>query len=759
MKREIELLAPGGDIDSIKAAILAGADAIYCGLDKFNARNRAANITFNDLNGILRLAHKHDCEVFLTLNIIIVETEMPALIGLLNKLVNTKIDGVIVQDLGLLYLLLTYFPTLKVHASTQLTTHNEGQIKFLHELNATRVNLSRELNISEISSLATVGHEHNMLTEVFVHGSNCISFSGLCYMSSLHGGNSGNRGRCSQPCRDQYVTTAEGNDFPLNIKDNSAYSDLRALSDAGVDSIKIEGRIKKYHYVYTVVDTWRKHLQNFYQQDIVDSDSHDLRKVFNRDFSNAFLQGDIGKNVFIDDPRDNSALHRSTIHGDASAASLDDAKRELYDIKTEIITNVKQQIDRLSTAKGALKITVSGRADTLLKLTVETPETSFEVESALSLSALKPEDDANYGKKKSSQSIGHEFLLKRLQPLNETEYFIEQLDLSELEEGLFIPFKSLTEIKNQILFLLNDSKAYLKPVELPVTKKWRDAKITPSLSVLISSARDLHLCNDSSAEIYYQLPNSFTANDPELASLFLENRRLIPWFPAVMIGDNYHAAVSLLEQLKPQRIVTNNTGIAYEAWQRGISWVAGPYLNLVNTFSLLCLKEKFNCAGAFLSNEINREQLWRINKPDDFDLYYSIYHPISLMTSRVCMFHQVTGCKKNVVDNACIRRCEKSSLITNLKEVSLFIKKSRGNYHGVYNQLNCLNTEVVTDLADRFTGFVVDLRDIKTDTRVECGKSDVVRLFENHIHRQAGAEQALKSSIHPTTNSQYSKGI
>jgi len=144
MNQRIELLAPGGDIDSIKAAIAAGADAVYCGLDRFNARNRAANISFDDLNGILRLAHQYNCQVFLTLNIIIVDSEIPSLFSLLNKLVNTSIDGIIVQDLGLIYILSTYFRSLKIHASTQFTTHNEGQIQFLSKLNATRVNLDRK---------------------------------------------------------------------------------------------------------------------------------------------------------------------------------------------------------------------------------------------------------------------------------------------------------------------------------------------------------------------------------------------------------------------------------------------------------------------------------------------------------------------------------------------------------------------------------------------------------------------------------------
>jgi putative protease len=163
MKRKIELLAPGGDIESVKAAIVAGADAIYFGLNTFNARMRATNIELDDLAGIVSLAHRNSCEIFITINIVIVESEIRALINLLNKLVNTKIDGVIVQDLGLLYLLSTYFKSLKIHASTQLTTHNEGQIKFLSELSATRVNLSRELNLDELHTLTRVGHEHNIL--------------------------------------------------------------------------------------------------------------------------------------------------------------------------------------------------------------------------------------------------------------------------------------------------------------------------------------------------------------------------------------------------------------------------------------------------------------------------------------------------------------------------------------------------------------------------------------------------------------------
>jgi len=187
MTKKFELLAPGGDLESIKAAIVAGADAVYCGLNHFNARNRATNIEIGDLNLVLHLAHTHRCKVFLTINILIIENEFKSLINLLNKLVNTTLDGVIVQDLGLCYLLSSHFQSLAIHASTQLTTHNKGQLQFLSELNIERINLCRELNVDEIQELAEVGHQLGISNEVFVHGSYCIAFSGICYLSSALG--------------------------------------------------------------------------------------------------------------------------------------------------------------------------------------------------------------------------------------------------------------------------------------------------------------------------------------------------------------------------------------------------------------------------------------------------------------------------------------------------------------------------------------------------------------------------------------------
>ena len=747
MNKTFELLAPGGDIDSIKAAIVAGADAIYCGLDSFNARNRAANISFDDLNAVLKVAHQHNCQIFLTLNIIILEQEISALLSLLNKLVNTRIDGVIVQDLGLFYLLSNFFPTLDVHASTQVTTHNEGQIRFLHKLGVSRANLSRELAIDEIKAITTIAHKNDILTEVFVHGSNCIGFSGLCYISSAHGGNSGNRGRCSQPCRDQYQTTRAGKDFPLNLKDNSAFFDVANLSDAGVDSLKIEGRVKKPHYVYTVVDSWRKQLDNFSFKGTSLKDNSDLYKVFNRDFSNAFLEGDINKDMYIDNPRDNSVKHFVKVKDYKSDEEIQTVKKQLYDDKTDIINVVKDKTKDLNLDETLLTIKISGAVNAPLTVTVKSADESYTVISSSPLAQV------------TKSNTGFEELEKRFRSLGNSLYQISAINIDKLQADLFIPFKELTTIKNKLAFLLNDSKAIIPPVVLPKLKRQNRQTDKPKLSVLISYKKDIPLCDTTSAEIFYQLPDCIENVFDELVEIFLNNKQLIPWFPSIIMGDNYLAAVEFLKIVKPERIVTNNSGIALAAFENKIDWIAGPYLNITNSYSLLSMKENFNCSGSFISNEINKRQMQRIACPEDFKLYYSIYHPILLLASRQCLFHQTTGCKKDTMDEECLPKCKKSTSIINLRETTFMINKKKDEHNCMYNNLNFLNTDIIDELSELFSGFLIDLRDIKTQTNKPRDKRSIVLQFESLLIGNSEAKTILYESIEPTTNKQYIKGL
>lgn len=747
MNRYIELLAPGGDIESIKAAIAAGADAIYCGLSKFNARNRAVNIGFDDLNGILHLAHNHNCQVFLTLNILIVESEIPALLNVLKRISNTSIDGIIIQDIGLLYLISKYFPNLKIHASTQLTTHNAGQIQFLNKVKVTRVNLSRELSINEISLLSTIAHENDILIEVFVHGSLCISFSGLCYMSSVHGGNSGNRGRCSQPCRDPYIRTSSGNDFPLNLKDNSAYSDLMELAKAGVDSVKIEGRIKKFHYVFTIVREWSNQLNRLYAGNKLISDKHALYKVFNRDFTNGYLQENISKEMFIDNPRDNSAIYLASHQNTNLDSGLDYAKGAVYDERTKIISNVGKIISDLNVEKLPLVIQISGENGSQLKITIKSIDNSFTVLSDIALVESE------------LQILTYDVIFTRLKAINDTEYFISEIDLKDLQPNMFIPFKELTAIRNKILFILNGFRDYIESVDIPIIKKSNAVITNPTLSILISSTSDIHLCTETNSEVYLQLPNCMGNDVDKFVELFLQNEKLLPCFPAVLIGEHYQVAIDFLQRVKPKRLITNNTGIAFEAYKNGISWIAGPNLNIVNSYSLACLKEDFNCLGSFISNELSRMQIKGIKKLDDFKLYFSIFHPVLLMTSRQCFFQQIGGCDKNIVDDNCIQNCHKTDNIKNFKNDKFIIEKSKGNYHRMFNSTKCLNIDIVSDLPNFFSGYFIDLTDVKDDTIVICDKIEIVKYFDNFINNDFGAKDILERSIQKVSNSQYKKGI
>jgi len=752
MPRHLELLAPGGDIDAIKAAIVAGADAIYCGLDRFNARGRAANITLDALGGVLALAHQHDCKVFLTLNIVLVESDIAPMIGLLNTLVNTSIDGVIVQDLGLLHLLRAHFPSIEVHASTQLTTHNEGQVAFLAQLGVRRVNLARELELNDIRDLCTAARRWDLSTEVFVHGSYCLGFSGICTLSSIHGLDSGNRGRCSQPCRARYETTPAGVNHPLNMVDNSAYGDAAALLEAGVNALKIEGRIKKFPYVYTVTRAWRQQIHRLYQQVPLPADSPALQAAFNRGFSNGYLRGDVGRDMFVDNPRNQAAqqIRDRPTHSDegTNSRSIEDA----YDEIAALAETARHAIAGVSTDKATVNIRVSGEADGPLRVSVDRPTGAFTLESEI---PLVPRRQAS-----TTPPLDAE-LQRRFAALEGSEHRVGSIESEALAPGLFLPFAQIRRLEARILYALNGSRepiASIDPKGLEVPER---APIpTPStLSVLVSSEEDLELCQGTNAALHFQLPSSMGERLSIFVDLISHNPSLTPWFPAVLIGDDYAAAVELLRLAQPTQLVTNNTGIAWAASQAGIRWIAGSELNITNAHSLQCLKHSFGCAGAFVSNELSHFQIRRIRPPQDFELYYSIHHPMRLLTSRQCLFHQVTGCHKARMDSACLPSCERSAALTNLQGDRIVVHKTRGNHPSLFLDKRFLNTRIVTDMPGLFNGFLIDLTDVGTQSPAKADKATLIPLFEGLLRGDPGAAGEIKERTDPTTCELYRRGI
>ncbi len=310
MSSKPELLAPAGDMESLIAAVENGADAIYFGTDMFSARGFANNFTVNSLMDGIDYAHLRGVKAYVTVNTLIKDSEMDRAINLLYYLDEYGADAVIVQDIGLLSKIRELSLDLPVHASTQMTTHNSEGVKFLEELGVKRVVLARELSLDEIREIKrnienNINNTNNTNTgieiETFIHGALCVSYSGQCLFSSIIGGRSGNRGYCAQPCRKKYELRKNGHvvktdgKYLLSPKDLNTTGILPQLIDAGIDSFKIEGRMKRPEYVAGVVRIYRNLIDRYVENPsgyfVTKDESMRLSQLFNRGFTSSYLLG------------------------------------------------------------------------------------------------------------------------------------------------------------------------------------------------------------------------------------------------------------------------------------------------------------------------------------------------------------------------------------------------------------------------------------------------------------------------------------
>lgn len=299
-----ELLAPAGGPEPFRAALAAGADAIYCGLgNDFNARRGAHNFTNETFAEACRQAHLAGARVYVTENVVIKTEEMPRALELVRRAWTLGADAFIIQDWGLMTEVLRRWPQVEVHVSTQANVHDVRATRWCHEQGASRVTTSREVSLEEMRALAATGVE----IETFGHGAICFCYSGVCLMSSLAGGRSANRGLCAQPCRLLYDLVDEaghpievpGRTRPLCPKDYCTFDDIQALADAGVASLKVEGRMKAPDYVYAVTAAYRAQMDDLAAGQVPRAKDLEarrtlLKRAFNRDFTDAYLHGHSG---------------------------------------------------------------------------------------------------------------------------------------------------------------------------------------------------------------------------------------------------------------------------------------------------------------------------------------------------------------------------------------------------------------------------------------------------------------------------------
>ncbi len=290
----LELLAPAGSPEAVTAAVQSGADAIYLGYGDFNARRNAKNFSPEEFAAAVSYCHLRGVKVYLTLNTLLTDRELPKAAGLADKAGSLGVDAVLVQDLGVLRAVKQVSPDLPVHASTQMTIHNLDGAKLCADLGMSRVVLSRELSRDQI---AYICRNSPIETEVFVHGAMCMCYSGQCFFSSVIGGRSGNRGLCAQPCRLKYGWNGVADGYPLSLKDMSLASHLRELKTMGVDCLKIEGRMKRPEYVSVVTMIYAKALRE--ERDPTEEEMEQLRSAFSRQgFTDGFYMDEKGPEMF-----------------------------------------------------------------------------------------------------------------------------------------------------------------------------------------------------------------------------------------------------------------------------------------------------------------------------------------------------------------------------------------------------------------------------------------------------------------------------
>ena len=414
MNRDVEILAPAGSMECLRAAVAAGADAIYLGGTKFGARAYAQNLSEEDLVQAIEYVHIHGRKIYMTVNTLLKDRELNELYAYLLPYYKAGLDGVIVQDIGAVKFIGEYFPEMPVHASTQMTITNTLGADFLKRYGITRVVPARELSLKEIRDMKK---QTGLEMECFVHGALCYCYSGQCLLSSMIGGRSGNRGQCAQPCRLPYQTEGKKPADLMSLKDLCTIDILPELIDAGIDSFKIEGRMKQPESVYTVVKMYRKYADQYLklQKEGKGKSSYHVSEADKRELLATYQRRGYCEGYYYQhNGKDMVSLKRPKNGRDGSAE-----EKPWQDIK------VQEKIN------GILTLSVGNRA----KLTVSCGDVTVEcIGQEVQAAQKQPLDPAR--------------IEKQMRKTGNTEFTFDNLEIL-IEGNVFLPMQALNELRRE----------------------------------------------------------------------------------------------------------------------------------------------------------------------------------------------------------------------------------------------------------------------------------------------------------------------
>lgn len=675
---KIELLAPAGKMDSLVASINAGCDAIYLGGRRFSARASAINFSDEEIVEAVKLARMRGVKIFVTTNILISDGELNEFFEYIDFLNKAGCHGVIVQDPALGFILSKMYEDLEVHASTQMTINNYYGAKYVKELGFERVVMAREVGTDTIKKVSELGID----IEHFIHGALCISYSGQCTMSSLIGGRSGNRGACAQACRKPYEilnpdkTVFSEKKYFLSPRDLMSFDTIDELIKAGVNSFKIEGRMKRPEYAYEVVRAYRKKLDNALEK----QDIENVEQLFNRQFTKGLGFNDFGRSLMSYDRPDNRGvvvgkykngyifLETELKSGDGIEFNLKNGKYKGFTINEDLEKgknriklpfDVEENSDVRRTYSKELETSIDEKIESIYKLPIEF-EVNIKVGSPIHVFAKSMGKTSEYSseslvEKAKNMPISIENIRKSFEKINDTDFFLKSEDDIEIvtDGESFVPVSVLNEARREAIKNLENLFLYKNSEKTPYEFKYEKRKTTNSgLTLEINDLEVLDGLNLEGIEIVY-----FPLRDIEqLSEYSFKNTKKYIKLPQILTDKELEEAKEKIEKYKPEGLLLNNLGQLELFKDSKIPLTLDSSFNIFNSLSGEFFLKQADCIS--LSNELNLNQVKEIRKKLSGDLESIVYGYLNVMVMEHCPISIELNCK----DNSNCERCRRNGL-------------------------------------------------------------------------------------------------
>lgn len=659
-----ELLVPVGNMESLKAAVLNGADAVYLGGKKFGARAYSDNFTDEEMVEAIKFCHLYGVKIYVTVNTLIYESELESVYNYCKFLHKNGVDALIVQDISLISLLARRLPNLEIHASTQVHTVNEETLKLLEDLNVKRVVLARELSLSEIDKMKT-----SMEKEIFIHGALCICYSGECLFSSVLLNRSGNRGMCAQVCRLPYRMKVNGQfaqtngKYLLSTKELKTVEYFDQIMSSSVQSLKIEGRMKSKEYVACVTKLYRNLIDYYYgKSDLkIDEYEHDLEVIFNRKYTKGFLNNatneeiinihtsnhlgvNLGKVIDIDKKYIYIKLNEKLNQGDGIRINesndgmiinyLYDSQKKLINSSDDIaIIDNKLKCKIGDTVNKTSDIEIMKKYDLLDDRKIGIDIKFETIDTMAYIFITDGTNEVKLGREIVSKSINISIdkatVLDKLSKLGNTPFYIKSYEIN-LSDSIFINIKDINQLRRDAIDELIDIRSNSKKefIELDDKANVNENYIDKlNLSVLVRTEEQLNKCLNYFDRIYI--------HDKKVYEKYKDNEKV------------YYQTSRIFEDVSYNRCLSTELGSVYK--NHG---VIDYYLNITNHETINYFNKYNNIKT--LSVELSEEEIKKImdyyNHKCNVELL--VYSRIEMMITKYCPINYLFN--KDKICNKCI---------------------------------------------------------------------------------------------------------